>query len=368
MTPPRDDTSIPVEEADVSPCNGFPAASPSKKLAPTLPHRLLNDHSVLELELMHRWTMTTSRSVSCGPAEHLWMQHFLPQQAFRHRFILCNMLSTAALDIIASSQDDVDLAPYRRAALEYFNQSSALMRCELSKEKYEDDITHLLFLSSTFAVYNHLAIAQLIKTDGAVNRRTPTVLQRTCLLFDMCLGSAYILQSNPAALERNMSYVPVLRLQWSGLPLEALRRDDMYGLGLIQKVKGAVFIKDGGRNEHTIVDRTMYSLALDRLRLCYSHDLHRVAQGFCMSFPKYGGPGLGSAAKLNDPLAHLLFMYWGVLLHRLSADAWWIGTLGREMVHELSKTVLNSKLAKVHHIVDAVAWTLSQVEVDRPFE
>ncbi|OAQ71439.1 hypothetical protein VFPPC_03739 [Pochonia chlamydosporia 170] len=269
------------------------------------------------------------------------------------------MLSTAALDIIASSKDGAETAPYHQAALKYFNKSSALMRQELSNARGEET-THLLFLNATFTVYNHIAISQHLMTDGATQAPPLSAIQRACLLFEMCLGASYVMNLNPTALEKSLAYLPSLHEQWSSLPLDHLREEDRYGLSLLDSIKDAIFFGDANESEDTIITRDTYDGSMKRMRLCYSHDLHHVAQGFCMSFPKYSGSDLAKAAKAHDPMALLLIMYWGVLLHRLAADVWWIGPLGQQLVQEGAEIVSRSKLVHVPATLEAVMWTRLQ--------
>ncbi|UNI20928.1 hypothetical protein JDV02_006974 [Purpureocillium takamizusanense] len=89
---------------------------------------------LLELELLHRWSVRTWRGLYNLPACQPFLQECLPREGLRLPFILDGILALAALDIalLAGLRGDRSTARrYKRTALEYYAKASGDFRAAL---------------------------------------------------------------------------------------------------------------------------------------------------------------------------------------------------------------------------------------------
>lgn len=111
---------------------------------------------ILELELMHRWSTTTYKSLCSVPEDHYYLQIEVPRGALRHDFLLHGLFAITALEIAAVCSDLTDSAKYVCTAMEYYDKGSESFRaalCEVTPENQH--YLYIFAIAATVCPYTH---------------------------------------------------------------------------------------------------------------------------------------------------------------------------------------------------------------------
>ncbi|KAL4922007.1 hypothetical protein BDW62DRAFT_172855 [Aspergillus aurantiobrunneus] len=146
----------------------------------TSPNKLL-------LELMHKFSTETYKSLVSEPSDlHVW-QTVIPRRALDHDFLLDGILSVAALHT-ASTVDPPAARPYLDAAMAF--QSRASQPFQTAIENISPENCDAVFAYSMLITVNGIAFPRM--TLGAATAETSTVLDNLFLTFELVQGTAEI--------------------------------------------------------------------------------------------------------------------------------------------------------------------------------
>ncbi|KAK9260257.1 hypothetical protein V1519DRAFT_449165 [Lipomyces tetrasporus] len=97
----------------------------------------------------------------------------------------------------------------------------------------------------------------------------------------------------------------------------------------------------------------VYSSAIKGLEKCFTEDKRKAIPWLVMVGDEYI-----NEFRREEPLALLIFLYWGVLLDRLD-ELWWAKCSGRRFVEKFSKCVLGHG----QEWDEAIRWAQAQVDL-----
>ncbi|KAF5005674.1 hypothetical protein FDECE_7908 [Fusarium decemcellulare] len=327
----------------------------------------------LELELMHRWSTTTYKSLVSIPEDGEWLLDDMPRWALKHEYLLHGMFAFSALEVALTGGGvmDDDPAVYVKLALEYYDKGSRQFRAQLEDVKPEN--SQQMFMFSFLAVGINMALAQcrdIISFDEQQN-----ILDRMVTLWELLMGNASVANLHydaliSGALSRStdalMLRTQLQRTTPSSIPLEteaAIAR-------LSTIVDTAAQTPEGSSPEaqsDSAVRIQAYRASVSAIQTCFIEDSKDLFKGIAIAFPALAGKNFGVALKQSDPVAMYLMMHWGVQLHSLGKQAWWVGTFGKMMVRELSEMLWQPESALDVAVMpewrEGIVWARMEVEL-----
>ncbi|EMR68573.1 putative c6 transcription factor protein [Eutypa lata UCREL1] len=337
--------------------------------------------SIIELELMHRWSTHTYRSMCGIPEEAHYLSQVMPREALKHDFMLDGIFAVTALDIARSSQEP-DATKYEHIALEYYNRGSASFR-ELLTD-IPPDIYHLMFIFASAAAVMVLGLPQSTGGNGSGSGGVQTALERIITLADLFHGTLLIVHAGwdkivdayvplRAALSTKVDKPDLLdtsqpvdrnELPFRFASLDLLDDDIRPVLARLDAVNDKVHATprkgepelSAAQEEERSAAHDMYRLSIFWLKEGFAEQKMDVVKGYCLSFFILAGQEFAAAAKSSQPLALFILMHWAVQLDKLGEEAWWARTVGRQLVHEVSEFLAVSPLSSMPETRDNVAW------------
>ncbi|CRK15715.1 hypothetical protein BN1723_010765 [Verticillium longisporum] len=322
-------SSLSPPQASRMPSPSETSFSSSPELQPSPEPRRL-----LELELMHRWSTHTYLVMTCHPEEYPLMQTVLPREGLRHDFVLRIMFALTSLDLaVHVAQTEADAASYVRSALAYHDAAaSALDRHVRARAAHHahDWLAHVATAAHT--AYQLASLLRLPASIDACDAATRAPLARLYAVND--------------ALHEPAAYYPDSQKPTRATLLHAEQPQQ-------QPQQGPPV----SRHE-------MYRRAVFDLGTCFAEDATGLVPGHSASFPSVAGPGFAAAVGGGEPLALLVVMHWGVLLHRMGLRCWWAAGVGACLVAELSEALPETELAFLPAAQEGVAWARGEVGLD----
>ncbi|KAI1827346.1 hypothetical protein F4861DRAFT_550894 [Xylaria intraflava] len=339
---------------------------------------------LLELELMHHWSVTTYRSLCSVPEDHPYMQFTMPQEALRYDFLLNGIFVAAALHrstTVAKSE----ARGYFNIAMELYDRASRSFRTHL--RKMDPATHHLLYIFSSMTAFINIAFSQCNFSEGGELNTLSTV----AVAFDLLNGSFNIARTNfqqlldsPVPIRAYLSYglAPAVSLYPdTGAALSRLESlNEMYHNSRAQPTPTPSEAKlgvaspsssDSGLSTISVRTPPPWSAAIELLRLCFTEDQRGVMHGFCFVFPGSAGPDFTAALKTSDPMALLILMHWSVLIDRASAEYWWAKDLAQRLVvgswkaMQLFPPTSPSPAVFTPEWGESVAWVCAQLRLPK---
>ena len=322
---------------------------------------------LLELELMHRWSTTTYKSIYTLPEDQPCIQLELPRWALRHEFLLDGIFAMSALEAAicgGPEMDGAEPAMYVRAAIEYYDKGSKAFRAQLLNVSPEN--IHSVYMFSYMAMAINMALSQCVP-DGDGNQ---SMLGRITMLLELFLGSssiavrhrALLLDSpiSPLIIRSRLLLMPAIMQPIDGATNVALAR-------LSSVVNGGVPIPHGNQAAKDAASSRLksYQNATTNLRVCFSVGINSQMIGFCVSFPSRAGRDFTLGVKNLEPVALFILLHWAILLQKLGDWMWWAGSVGRRLVQEIADVLANSypDLARTPEWRDGISWACKQVGI-----
>lgn len=275
------------------------------------------------LELMHKFSTETYKSLSNDPSGHDIWQMEIPRKALEHDFLLSGILAVAALHTATSIESRAALS-YIDTALEYHNVASAPYRLAL------DNLTPLncdaVFAHSIITTVIVISLPRLTATRGESSNMTENIV----VVFELLQGIKKIIWiSKPWLHTRlftsryefwkdNLSE-PEPEVDAALAKLTALNDDKMAALD---------------PEQHRINrDAIMF------LRRCYSR--HAVARDAAsvLTWLAAVDKDFVDCLRRRQPFPLLVLMYWAVLLGKLDGQMWWARNSGKALITELSSAL-----------------------------
>ncbi|KAK4086084.1 hypothetical protein PCL_06834 [Purpureocillium lilacinum] len=338
-----------------------------------------SSNRLLELELMHRWSVRTWQGMYSLPTCQSFLQEDLPRQGLRHAFILDGILALAAVDasLQAPPGDRVTARRYRRAALEYCNKASAEFRVALNMQTITRDTLYLLATFGCMAGYFNLIIWD---DDGGGGERSEqtSILDRVHASFVMFVGCAqtaalnwqWFFDSPTSARIAAEDYYP--RLEF----MELIDPQTKTAINRLSTVNRLVRLpptgdpaqdSEDGQQGPLTYDVWSYRIAVGQTKYAFAENAVGRIKGFLISVPCMCGPEVIEGLRTREPVAMFVLMYWGVLLNECAADSWlwWAaGHTGRDVVEAASGELLRSPVFALEDVREGIAWARKQVGLD----
>jgi len=310
----------------------------------------IRSRQLLELELMHRWSVCTYKSF-CGVADdYHYLQVILPQYALQYGFLLHGILAVSALDIATTDlhREDARSAEYVQMAMEYYDKASTSFRQQL--ENITQNNIHCIYMFSVFALCINLAMTQY---TGLSFDKHYSLLDHIPVFFDLGLASTSFYLKYPDWMQNSpfsKSLSTATRLISEPSPqLDITTEDAIKRLKSIIEHDSAVLIAS---------EQELYRKALKGLSLCYVEDKKNLVAGFCIAFPTLVGKEFATEVGNMKPVALLILMHWAVLLHDYGCVTWWAKSVGYNLVKEICDTlpVLQPNLLESPDWRDGIDW------------
>ncbi|RGP64398.1 hypothetical protein FLONG3_9585 [Fusarium longipes] len=317
----------------------------------------------IELELMHRWSTSTYKSLASIPEDEQWLREDMPRWALKHEYLLQGMFAFSALEIVLCGgavvvEEDYEMY-YAKLAVEYYDKASRSFRAQLENVTAEN--AQKVFMFSFLAVSVNMALGQCT----AFEELYEGVLDRLVTLWELLMGNASIADQHfealiSGALSRSTEALMVRTQLQTETPtsLSKETEDALERLSII--VNKACETPPSPNNDDesgTNVRIRSYRASLSAIQTCFVQDSKDIYKGIAIGFPALAGRDFGLALKSSDPMALLITMYWGVQLDTLGKMAWWVGEFGKKMVDEVSEMLWESEPG--HQIMSLPEWRKS---------
>ncbi|KAF4338712.1 nicotinate phosphoribosyltransferase [Fusarium beomiforme] len=326
----------------------------------------------IELELMHRWTSSSYRSLASIPEDEQWLQADMAYWALKHEYLLQGMFAFSALEVALCGgavvvEDDYETY-YAKLAVEYYDKASRSFRAQL--ENVNSENAQKIFMFSFLAVAVNMALGQC----SAFQELHEGVLERMVTLWELLMGNASIANQHfdaliSGALSQSTEAL-MLRTQLQTETPTSLSKETEEALESLNAIINKACETPSGSTpddqSEVAVRISSYRTSYSAIQTCFVQDSKDIFKGMAIGFPALAGRDFGLALKSSDPVALLLMVFWGVQLHMLGKMAWWVGTFGKKMVDEVSEMLW--KPDPEFEVMDMPEWreciTWARAEVD----
>ncbi|KAF5688916.1 nicotinate phosphoribosyltransferase [Fusarium denticulatum] len=297
----------------------------------------------IELELMHRWTSSSYKSLASIPEDNQWLQEDMARWALKHEYLLQGMFAFSALEVALCGgavvvEEDYDTY-YAKLAVEYYDKASRSFRAQL--ENVNSENAQKIFMFSFLAVAVNMALGQC----SAFEELHEGVLERMVTLWELLMGNASIANQHfdaliSGALSRSTEAL-MLRTQLQTETPTSLSKETEEALESLSTIINKACETPSGSTPNDQSEASVrissYRTSFSAIQTCFVQDSKDVFKGMAIGFPALAGREFGLALKSSDPVALLLMVFWGVQLDTLGKIAWWVGTFGKKMVDEVSE-------------------------------
>ncbi|KAF6530220.1 hypothetical protein HZS61_001532 [Fusarium oxysporum f. sp. conglutinans] len=297
----------------------------------------------IELELMHRWTSSSYKSLASIPEDNQWLQEDMARWALKHEYLLQGMFAFSALEVALCGgavvvEEDYDTY-YAKLAVEYYDKASRSFRAQL--ENVNSENAQKIFMFSFLAVAVNMALGQC----SAFEELHEGVLERMVTLWELLMGNASIANQHfdaliSGALSRSTEAL-MLRTQLQTETPTSLSKETEEALESLSTIINKACETPSGSTPNDQSEASVrissYRTSFSAIQTCFVQDSKDIFKGMAIGFPALAGRDFGLALKSSDPVALLLMVFWGVQLDTLGKIAWWVGTFGKKMVDEVSE-------------------------------
>ncbi|OAP60896.1 hypothetical protein AYL99_05898 [Fonsecaea erecta] len=334
--------------AEREPRPDLPPQSVDEQEEPLFP----NEDRLLELQLMHRWSTVTYRSMCSKVAQddYVW-QMAVPRWSLQHEFLCAGVFALAAFESAASCSSSSSgergrRAKYLGAAVKYqtlaLNQFRAHLQFQeaASLERYETVLCFSLMLM-VLALASSQFLSELAGgSQGGDN--DDSMVRNTLTHFELLRGCAAVLGDNAEQYLAQNTYVQKLT-PFENLPRMPLDADCAAALSKLNTANERRIIQTVGDSYERRVQQVAHfeackkaiALLEECFAKCVSHDDDDY-QGYILGWLNMAGEEYVNAIRANDHVALLVLMYWGALVEKLGRRVWWARDFGRLLVEEIS--------------------------------
>ncbi|KAJ5532784.1 hypothetical protein N7494_009336 [Penicillium frequentans] len=301
----------------------------------------------LDLQLMHRWSVSTYKSC-CTPGtgdETLW-QITVPALAFQYDFLLNGLLALSAFESASvlknDGQQNINYENYMNSAIEYQVLALSNFRAQLASPRCKDQKAAICF-SLMLMVLAFASVRFGQKISGA---KEESIVNTAIAHFELVRGAVQVAESGGDKISQN-EYVQKLT-PFQDLPFTALDpsiaeiMDKLSELNDRRIVEAVREIQE--RQDQQIAFWEACKKALRLLQDCFQRCVGPVYRGYALGWLNMAGEGYIQALKANDHISLLILMVWGVLVERLGHDVWWAQDFGISLVYELSKEDISTAM------------------------
>ncbi|KAF5676250.1 nicotinate phosphoribosyltransferase [Fusarium circinatum] len=325
----------------------------------------------IELELMHRWTSSSYKSLASIPEDNQWLQEDMARWALKHEYLLQGMFAFSALEVALCGgavvvEEDYDTY-YAKLAVEYYDKASRSFRAQL--ENVNSENAQKIFMFSFLAVAVNMALGQC----SAFEELHEGVLERMVTLWELLMGNASIANQHfdaliSGALSRSTEAL-MLRTQLQTETPTSLSKETEEALESLSTIINKACQTPSGSTSNDQSEAgvriSSYRTSFSAIQTCFVQDSKDVFKGMAIGFPALAGREFGLALKSSDPVALLLMIFWGVQLDTLGKIAWWVGTFGKKMVDEVSEMLWEPdpefEVMDMSEWRECIAWARAEV-------
>jgi hypothetical protein len=332
---------------------------------------LSQSRRLLELRLMHRWSTTTYRSFCSTVYDPPWLQFYVPECALEHDFLLYGIFAISSLDMVIGGAlvDETQSALHFQAALEYYDKASESFRKQLN------NITpanfHSMYIFAFLAAAMHMA--RPLCPHEQRNQQPEGVIGRTAIVMKLLMACSGLAEQNPGLmLDSNSVSGTSLTTAISAIgdvchsqdSLDTSTETALARLSLLVETDAYLNFQTESVDAPSARNAS-YKNSVKWLRVSFGMEAkyNDTVMGFCLAWPALAGRDFVQAFNTAEVMALLVVMHWAVLLDRLGSIAWWAASMGKDLVREISRTVLRMKVqvAIVPEIYHSIEWAREQV-------
>ncbi|PYI02353.1 C6 transcription factor [Aspergillus sclerotiicarbonarius CBS 121057] len=276
-----------------------------------------------ELELMHKFSTETYQSLCNEPTDQQVWQSVIPRKALEYDFLMSGILAVASLHI-ASELDPPAALSYIDTALEYHDLAFAPFRHAI------DNLTP----ANCDAVFAHSAITTVIGIAlpqlAAAREESQSMTENIIVVFELLHGATNIFTISRPWLQSNLS---TSRRGFWETQLSILDSETETTLDRLTALNNDILAR-ANAEQHCIIKN-----AIGLLRRCFCRYDHNRDVASILAWVATVDKEFVHALRCRQPLALLVLMHWGALLHELDGKVWWANNSGRALVLELQNAL-----------------------------
>ena len=276
--------------------------------------------SLRSLELMHKFSTDTYRSLSNDASDYNVWQTVIPRKALEHDFLLNGILAIAALHMAACVEPAAALS-YIDSTLEYHTAASVTYRQAL------DHLTPFncdaVFAHSIITTIIGIALPRLTATRDETSNMTENIV----VVFELLQGVKKIIWISEPWLHTRLF---TSRKEF----LEALVKDPepdadaaLAKLTVLNDTKITPMDPEQHRSNRE---------AIALLRRCFARHAVSSDAAAVLTWLAAVEKDFVSRLRQRQPFPLLILMHWGVLLGELDGQMWWARNSGKALVIELT--------------------------------
>lgn len=313
-----------------------------------------------DLELMHHYLTSTYMTLGWrDDLQDMWKMT-IPKLAMRHKFLMHNLLSVAALHIASlSSSSSLSSSisnPAETRATQSTYISLAIHHHNIALRDYSSRLQNItrengasLFTCAALIVISSFSLAILRPQHDQ-----ETTLSKKGPVEDFC-GLSVLLRGTKLVLGEMWDWVrqsevgPIIMGQNSYHGV-VLSDDIVAALGQLRERNELLLNHQSGR------DKEAYTLAIDGLADCFQLISPQNAhKGTVLKWPIIVRQEFLALLGERQPMALVILAHYGVILHEIR-DVWWVMGWGGQLIKEINRLVDDEWRS-------LVAWPMIRISV-----
>ncbi|KAL2795536.1 hypothetical protein BJX66DRAFT_301854 [Aspergillus keveii] len=299
---------------------------PATERKPVDPKNLpvLDPSNTLSLELMHKYSTETYKSICSSPADSAAWQVTIPQRALHFPFLMDGLLSVAALHT-ATTKGPEEASEYIDMAVGF--QTRSLEPFQRSIQHISPENCDAVFAYSIFTIVHGIAVPELTyitRASSTAATDTSSRLERIFVLFELVQGTAEINKMFGQTLQRTFHNSEDY---WAGSST-ALEAEDNEAFHRLHDINN--------QENHDLDPRKFQLMedAIAQLRMCCQRYRGHQDPGSVLTWLAIVDREFVRFLREKDILAILMLVHWGFLLGQLDGKAWWALRFGLALVNE----------------------------------
>ena len=301
-----------------------PDPTPTRSITPVQP-------STLEIELMHRWSTVTFKSL-VTPAiadEEIW-QKSVPKVALKVDFLMNGILALAACEMACSSPAE-GWEKYANAAFEFQDHAFRSYQAHIRNLNADNQDGVLYF--SLMLLELTMASSRLASLTGEVESKVQRVLQ----FHDLVRGANFVMVNHSDRLRVYPEFQKVTPL--STLPevsLDPSVEAAIANLTALNEDRAAYSLDAPAEMRfRSVMCEGACKKAIFWLKECFARCDNAKYRMWPLGWISMSGDDYIKAIKHGDQVALLTLMCWAVLIQPLGTDYWWARGFGKSLIDEI---------------------------------
>ncbi|OBT50173.1 hypothetical protein VE04_09764, partial [Pseudogymnoascus sp. 24MN13] len=271
-----------------------------------------------ELELMHYWCTKTCHSFTSRLSD--LFQGYVVEESVKHDFLMESILALTCLHIASKQEDQISAASYASEGLRY--QNNAVRPFHAALHNVTPSNCHAIFACSVVTMACTI-VSPLLPTSN--HEKVTSTIESFLPLFDFVKGISSVVYISREWLEAG-PLGAMFHMKAFGAP------DDVATIRPPFQRLRALVISNTATGEISPIVHEIYLQTIDQLEVATIKNNTVPWLGFV-------GNEFIEELRMRQPLALIIFMYWGVLLNRME-ELWWAKYLGKRLIEELSEDLI----------------------------